>query len=54
MRNWRACYNGNSDYKGNAIPLDFGVELLARTSFLQMIVAEYGKLFIANKVITVA
>ena len=53
MRNWRACYNGNSDYRGNAIPLYFGVELLVKTNFLRILVAEYGELFIANKLITV-
>lgn len=50
MKNWRTCYKGNSDYGGYAIPLFWGVELIARVDFLKMLEADYGKLYFVTKV----
>ncbi|MCI6746845.1 MAG: ATP-binding protein [Anaerolactibacter massiliensis] len=52
MRNWRACYKGNSDYSGNAIPSYFGVELIASDDFIKKIESDYGKLYSATKIIS--
>lgn len=50
MKNWTTCYKGNSDYSGYAIPLFYGVELIARIDFLKILEADYGKLHFATKV----
>lgn len=50
MKNWRSCYMGNSDYKGNAIPLYTGTALYIKTEYLKTLQERFGNLQMVLKV----